>query len=202
MITESQWPEVQAALAYVGGILGSRYPKADLEDLLSYIKSKMLAYWQPGKASAKTFAVRLRSQAESELQRSKLPVSISSETAETWKGLGHNLSEAFTANSLQAPIGPNVYNQDQDGEAITLEDTLAAVQEGVDMQAQAMMQATDLIDAVVRLSQREQAVIQSRVYEGLTLREVSETLGVSLERVRQIENAALGKLRKTVHRFD
>jgi RNA polymerase sigma factor (sigma-70 family) len=48
------------------------------------------------------------------------------------------------------------------------------------------------------LSDRERAVLRARVGldgEEVTLREIAEQLGVSRERVRQVENRALGKLR-------
>jgi RNA polymerase sigma factor (sigma-70 family) len=60
-----------------------------------------------------------------------------------------------------------------------------------------------LADAVSRLSGREQVVLEMRF--GLsgtslhTLSEVGERLGVSLERVRQIQKAALEKIRSTAH---
>ena len=56
-----------------------------------------------------------------------------------------------------------------------------------------------LDEAVSRLSEREQTVIGMRfglAGEGIkTLAEVGRRLGVSLERVRQIQRAALEKLR-------
>jgi RNA polymerase sigma-32 factor len=52
-------------------------------------------------------------------------------------------------------------------------------------------------DALATLSEREQAIIEARLLreDKATLAELSEQFGVSLERVRQIENAALKKLK-------
>lgn len=60
-----------------------------------------------------------------------------------------------------------------------------------------------LFEAVARLSQREQAVLQMRYGLGgsaiATLAEVGQRLGISLERVRQIQAAALDKIRRGFH---
>lgn len=57
------------------------------------------------------------------------------------------------------------------------------------------------VDAVHRaiggLSSREQAVIRGRFFKGKTLRVVGEDMGLSLQRVRQIESKALRKLRES-----
>lgn len=58
--------------------------------------------------------------------------------------------------------------------------------------------AAQLRDLLSGLSDRERRVLRARFGldgEAKSLREISETLGVSAERVRQLENRALGKLR-------
>lgn len=58
--------------------------------------------------------------------------------------------------------------------------------------------ANELRDLLSGLSERERAVLRSRFgLDGktLSLRDIAEQLGVSPERVRQLENRALGKLR-------
>ena len=48
------------------------------------------------------------------------------------------------------------------------------------------------------LDEREQAVIRGRFWDGRTLAAIGETLGLSRERVRQLERQALGKLRRAL----
>ena len=52
-----------------------------------------------------------------------------------------------------------------------------------------------LIRALENLSERDRLVISSYYYDELTLREISETLGVSTSRVSQLRAAAIFKLR-------
>jgi RNA polymerase primary sigma factor len=65
---------------------------------------------------------------------------------------------------------------------------------------------TMLRDMVKVLSQREVAILKARYgLEGnpcQTLDEIGEDLGVTRERVRQLQNNALGKLRKMLHRME
>ncbi len=59
----------------------------------------------------------------------------------------------------------------------------------------------ELLTAVSKLSEKERQVLAMRFGldddNPLTLREIGETLGISRERVRQIENQALAKLRRS-----
>lgn len=57
-----------------------------------------------------------------------------------------------------------------------------------------------LSDALAQLDGRERAIIEARrlTEEGATLEELGQRLGVSKERVRQLEHRALGKLRKAI----
>lgn len=61
----------------------------------------------------------------------------------------------------------------------------------------------DLKSAIKDLNEREKYIIQARYFkeEGSTLQDVSEILGISKERVRQIEVAALSKLRKRISKM-
>ena len=55
--------------------------------------------------------------------------------------------------------------------------------------------ADDAEAALEGLASRERHVIQRRFYDGCTLRSMGDELGVCLERVRQIQNRALGRMR-------
>lgn len=59
-----------------------------------------------------------------------------------------------------------------------------------------------LTEALCELSPRERRIINDRRLreEGATLEELGRALGVSKERVRQLENRALSKLRQSMHR--
>lgn len=61
----------------------------------------------------------------------------------------------------------------------------------------------DDIDRSTRelLSDREYSIIRKRFYDGRTLESVGQEIGVSRERVRQIEEGALNKLREKHEQF-
>lgn len=52
--------------------------------------------------------------------------------------------------------------------------------------------------AISELSNRERLVIRQRFWEDKTLQQIGDVLGLSRERVRQIQDKALGKLRRHV----
>lgn len=54
---------------------------------------------------------------------------------------------------------------------------------------------TRLIETVAELTDREQEILKYRFKEGLTLKVTGERIGVSMERIRQVEAKALRKLR-------
>ena len=54
---------------------------------------------------------------------------------------------------------------------------------------------TQLAAAVSRMSEREQLILSLYYYEELTMKEVSEVVGIAVSRVSQIHAAAMLKLR-------
>jgi RNA polymerase sigma-32 factor len=98
--------------------------------------------------------------------------------------------------SLNAPL-----TEEGDGE---WQDLLA--DEGADPEAETMLShdsaaRADLVrDALCDLSERERLIIRERKLEdeAVTLEALGERLGISKERVRQIEGAALAKLRRAL----
>lgn len=114
-------------------------------------------------------------------------------TLEQLKNL-RNDAQALRIRSTSEPIG----GEEDD---ITLEDTLAAAGDPIGEALERMQHeqlSAELWSCVDDLEPRESAVIRSRYgnEQALTLKECGENLGVSVERVRQLEAAALRKLRK------
>nr|HID13597.1 sigma-70 family RNA polymerase sigma factor [Anaerolineae bacterium] len=66
---------------------------------------------------------------------------------------------------------------------------------GVETQAAARLAAEALRGALEVLPPREQKVLKLRFFEGLSQQEAGERLGVSRQRVDQIEKQALRRLR-------
>lgn len=93
--------------------------------------------------------------------------------------------------STAEPIG-----EDEEG---TLEDVLKDDRDPIGDTID-RIQNDELHEAIERelkaISEREADVIRKRYYDGMTLKETAATIGVSPERVRQLENKALNKLRR------
>jgi RNA polymerase sigma-32 factor len=103
---------------------------------------------------------------------------------------------AASDQSLNAPVG-----EESDGNWLDfLRDDRASPEEVVSGMRDGETRSRWLAEAIGELSEREQTIIRRRrlVEEGATLEELGRELGVSKERVRQLEHRALGKLRKTL----
>jgi RNA polymerase sigma-32 factor len=83
-----------------------------------------------------------------------------------------------------------------------LVDTQPLPDEVVETNVDADRRAQWLRDALAVLSERELRIVQERrlAEESVTLETLGDRLGISKERVRQIENRALNKLRKELSR--
>ncbi len=88
------------------------------------------------------------------------------------------------------------------GEQVTLIDTLA--DRGIDPTTGLESQETRglLAAAINSLSEREKIVVTLYYFEGLTLAEIGEVLGVTESRVCQIHTKAVGSLRGQLSEFD
>ncbi|MHA6287445.1 RNA polymerase factor sigma-32 [Maricaulis sp. CAU 1757] len=96
--------------------------------------------------------------------------------------------------SLNAPVGDDEQSSMQD----FLVDEAPAPEEEVMARTDGERRSLWLGQAIATLSEREQLVIRERRLgeDTVTLETLGRTLGVSKERVRQIEAAALGKLKR------
>ena len=98
--------------------------------------------------------------------------------------------------SLNAPVSDESEDSWQDflaDQRPSSEETVVSVQDG-------RTRARWLVEALRELPQREQTIIRKRrlTENGATLEELGRVLGVSKERVRQLEHRALTKLRKSI----
>jgi RNA polymerase sigma-32 factor len=88
-------------------------------------------------------------------------------------------------------------NEDDDQPILTLSDD-RYIPETMAIEAETERLTQQRVqDALSTLNEREQAIIEARLLreDKMTLAELAETFGISLERVRQIETAALKKLK-------
>lgn len=102
------------------------------------------------------------------------------------------LEASATIVSLDTPFG-----ETGDGDRSALIDQVADEDQMADVAGQVERQEMRgaLIQALQQLSERDRLVISLYYYEELTLREISEVLGVSTSRVSQLHAAAIFKLR-------
>jgi RNA polymerase sigma-32 factor len=100
--------------------------------------------------------------------------------------------------SLNAPVGPSGEDDWQD----FLADVRPSPEEVVIGLRDASTRSKWLAEALSELSSRERTIIAGRRLsdEGVTLEELGRELGVSKERVRQLEHRALQKLRQSMAR--
>ncbi|MEX0758201.1 MAG: RNA polymerase factor sigma-32 [Tistlia sp.] len=98
--------------------------------------------------------------------------------------------------SLNAGVGEEGDDEWQD----FLSDERPSPEEHVVLSHDGAVRSRWLSEALGRLDGRERTIIEARrlADEGATLEELGRRLGVSKERVRQLEHRALGKLRKAI----
>jgi len=114
------------------------------------------------------------------------------------KSILETLNAAKGVESLAAAVG--------DEEEVTLEDTLADDGKGnPDDVFSKETNNTDLAGALAELNPRDKEILMMRhglkSNEPMTLSEVSEKLGLSRERVRQIEERAISRIRKKAQKL-
>jgi RNA polymerase sigma factor FliA len=153
--------------------------------------------WVPRSIRSKAREVeKAQSQLESKLGREP----TDKEVAER---LGINmgeLHEMLTQISLVSVMALEESVGGGEGDQRSLIDTLAdmaAGQPGDDLEGQEMRGI--LSAAIGNLSEREKVVITLYYFEGLTLAEIGEILGVTESRICQIHTKAVGSLRTNLH---
>jgi RNA polymerase sigma-32 factor len=126
--------------------------------------------------------------------RQQIAAALKVETAEVEQ---MEMRLAGTDQSLNAPVGDG-----QDEWQDLLADRAPSPEEVVIGLRDGATRARWLAEALGELSPREQRIISERRLseEGATLEELGRTLGISKERVRQLEHAALSKLRQSMTR--
>jgi RNA polymerase primary sigma factor len=104
-----------------------------------------------------------------------------------------------STSSLDAPVG-----DEGDSQVLDLVENQTAV--SPDRQIEHFMDKERVSNLMEIMSERERQILDMRFGladgKSYTLAEVAEALGVSRERIRQIEEAALDKLRKFVQKQD
>jgi RNA polymerase sigma factor for flagellar operon FliA len=102
------------------------------------------------------------------------------------------LDASHSVVSLNTPLG----DVSGDGERPSLLEQIADDDTpGPEMQTERRHLMEALIQAIQSLSERDRLVVNLYYYEELTLKEISEVLGVSTSRVSQLHAAAVFKLR-------
>jgi RNA polymerase sigma factor FliA len=89
----------------------------------------------------------------------------------------------------------DVYNRGERGETTTLADTIADKNEGPSSLYESEELRQALASAINRMPEREKIVLTLYYYEGLTLADIGEVLGVTESRVCQIHTRAVLQLR-------
>ncbi|ADU97418.1 sigma-70 family RNA polymerase sigma factor [Thermovibrio ammonificans] len=83
-----------------------------------------------------------------------------------------------------------------DSDRFTVKDTLASPDDGPEERMLLEDAKEKLTEAIKKLSEKEQLVLQLIFVEELDLKSIGEILGISVSRVSQIKSSALKKLRK------
>lgn len=125
----------------------------------------------------------------------------------------HKIRDVVTDSGTVIHIPHDVFGRARRGETLDKKFKIAAcrakkvvqLEEGamllpapVDQQATSQESSPLLAEALAALGSRERLVIQLRYYQKLTLRQIGTQLNISHERVRQIRDKALERLRETL----
>jgi RNA polymerase sigma factor (sigma-70 family) len=171
---------IKSQLAWVltiAGRMAAQYKFYDIELLVSagnFALIDCVKSFDATKARLTTYSARkIWWGMRSEMRRAQRGVSASRHIREK-----HNLQ----ATRLYGDFVPHVPD-----DRVLLDDLIAGEEAGL------------LSEAIEQLPERQREVIRMRFYEGLKLSEAGERLGISKERARQIQSAAIVSLRNQLH---
>lgn len=138
---------------------------------------------------------RVNARYESQLGRSPTPRELSKATGIRLHRLAEISSAAQAPISLEAPLG--------DLDSSALKDVVADVNQADPAAELARRDIHQLIEELVQhLPERERIILEHRFALGearkITLRTIGRRFGVTRERIRQLQNIALAKLRKLI----
>lgn len=180
---------------YIAGLAGQAYSPADAADIVSAAKVQCLNKFDDSKgASVKSFMVLCYQQARQvfAIASKGLHVPTSSGVAMMAQGRDAEL-EACNCTSLNAERDGD--GDEGDANACTLQDSVSIEQFTPAQVACINDDNSRLFNARQTLSATENRILSLRFEECLTLQETGKLVGLSYERVRQIENKATAKLR-------
>jgi len=150
-------------------------------------------------------SVRSRAR-EIEAAQSKLEHQLQRAPSEAELAAQLNLTEEELRSSLLEIANSSVYALDElwtvsdsSGDSVSLLDTISDPRADDPQEALAGGEIKDrLTEAVASLPEREQLVVALYYYEGLTLREIGEVLGVTESRVSQLHTKAVMRLKSAL----
>jgi RNA polymerase sigma factor FliA len=153
--------------------------------------------WVPRSVRAKARAIeKAYGKLESELHRSPSDAELAEELDLTESQLQSTLSQisfiGLVALDEMLSVGGDR------GESITLGDTVADSGQGPVAAYEVEEMRQILAEAINRMPEREKIVLTLYYYEGLTLSEIGEVLGVTESRVCQIHTKAVIQLRSKI----
>ncbi|MGF1677673.1 MAG: RNA polymerase sigma factor RpoD/SigA [Candidatus Methylacidiphilales bacterium] len=139
---------------------------------------------------------RIQNQLSEELGREPLDAELAEELDMSAKKMGMLRRVSQSILSLDQPYG-------DESDSVTLTDLVedtSALDPSMEMESANMQELVR--DSLEKLNPRELRILQLRFgldgSEPMTLAEIGESFGVTRERVRQLQNGALGKLRKSL----
>jgi RNA polymerase sigma factor FliA len=134
---------------------------------------------------------------EHELQRAPTEEELAAKLGIEEDELRHSLLEI--ANSSVYALDELWTVSDSSGDQVSLLDTISDPRADDPQEALASSEIKDrLTDGIGSLPEREQLVVALYYYEGLTLREIGEVLGVTESRVSQLHTKAVMRLKSAL----